>query len=113
MPKSYSVELRERVIEAVEAGASRHAAAQRFGVSGTSAVRWLRRWQESGSAAPKARGGRISPLEKGVAGVLAVKREHPDLTLNEMVAELRRRRIQTSKTSLWRFFDRRRISFKK
>jgi transposase-like protein len=53
MPKSYSGDLRERVIEAVEMGASRHEAAERFEVSVSSTVKWLQRWRESRSAAPK------------------------------------------------------------
>ena len=63
MPKAYSGDLRERVIEAVQTGASRHEAAERFEVSVSSAVRWLQRWRERRSAAPKPRGGSISPLE--------------------------------------------------
>jgi transposase-like protein len=57
MPKSYSGDLRERVIEAVEMGASRHEAAERFEVSVSSVVKWLQRWCESRSATPKPRGG--------------------------------------------------------
>src|SRR6266536_2084526 len=57
MPKSYSGDLRQRVIEAVEMGASRHEAADRFEVSVSSAVKWLQCWEESRSAAPKPRGG--------------------------------------------------------
>jgi transposase len=64
MPKSYSGDLRERVIEAVEGGASRRETAERFEVSVSSAVKWLQRWHESKSAAPKPRGGSISPLEE-------------------------------------------------
>ena len=60
MPKSYSSDLRERVIEAVEMGASRHEAAERFDVSVSSAVKWLQRWRESRSAAPKPRRERLS-----------------------------------------------------
>ena len=42
MPKSYSGDLRERVIEAVEMeGASRREAAERFDISVSSAVKWL------------------------------------------------------------------------
>jgi transposase len=65
MPKSYSSDLRERVIEAVEMeGASRREAAERFDISVSSAVKWVQRWDESRSAAPKPRGGSsISPLE--------------------------------------------------
>ncbi len=63
MPKAYSGDLRERVIEAVERGASRREAAERFEVSVASAVKWLQRWREEKSAAAKPRGGSISPLE--------------------------------------------------
>ena len=113
MPKSYSADLRQRVIEAVEMGASRHEAADRFEVSVSSAVKWLQCWDESRSAAPKPRGGSVSPLEKCAARVLAVIAEHPDLTLMEAVAELRRRRIRTSKSALSRFFSRHGITLKK
>jgi transposase len=113
MPKSYSGDLRERVIEAVETGASRREAAERFEVSAASAVRWLQRWQKSRSAAPKPRGGGVSPLEDYAARILALIAEHPDLTLAETVAELRKRRIRTSRSSLWRFLDRHDITLKK
>jgi len=43
MPKAYSGDLRELVIEAVETGASRREAAERFEVSVSSAVKWLQR----------------------------------------------------------------------
>jgi len=113
MPKSYSGDLRERVIEAVEAGASRREAGERFEISASSSVRWLQRWQESGSAAPKPRGGSVSPLEEFATQVLALIAEQPDLTLVETVAELRRRRIRTSRSSLWRFLGRHGITLKK
>jgi transposase len=113
MPKSYSSDLRERVIEAVETGASRREAAERFEVSVSSAIRWVQRWRKSRSAAPKRRGGSISPLEKSAARVLALIAEHPDLTLMETVAELGKRRIATSRSSLWRFLDRHDITLKK
>src|SRR5258705_7518056 len=106
MPKSYSADLRERVIEAVEMGASRHEAAERFEVSVSSAVKWLQRWRGSRSTAPKSRGGSVSPLEKCAERVLTMIVEHPDLTLMETVAELRRRRIYTSKSALSRVFAR-------
>jgi len=113
MPKAYSGDLRERVIGAVEAGASRREAAERFEVSVASAVKWLQRWRESRSAAAKPRGGSISPLEEFAAEVLALIAEQQDLTLLETVAKLRKRRIRTSRSSLWRFFDRHNITVKK
>ena len=39
--------------------------------------------------------------------------ERPDLTLVETVAEPRKRRIKTSRSSLWRVFDRHNITLKK
>src|SRR5712692_9577465 len=113
MPKSYSADLRERVIEAVESGASRHEAAERFEVSVSSAVKWLQRWHESRSAAPKLRGGSVSPLEEFAERILDLIAEQPDLTLVETVAELRNRRIRTSRSSLWRFLNRHNITVKK
>jgi len=53
MPMSYSADLRKRVIEAVEAGASRREAAESFDIDASSAARWRQRWMESGSCAPK------------------------------------------------------------
>lgn len=113
MPKSYSQDLRERVIEAVEMGASRHEAADRFEVSVSSAVKWLQRWRQSKSAAPKPRGGSVSPLEAYAEDILAMSAAQPDLTLMETVGELRKRRIRTSRSALSRFYARHDITFKK
>lgn len=113
MPKSYSADLRKRVIEAVETGASRHEAAEEFDISASSAVKWLQRWNETGSCAPKPRGGSISPLEHHAEQILALVAEQPDLTLDEIVTELRKRRIRTSDSAVSRFFQRHDITFKK
>jgi transposase len=115
MPKAYSSDLRERAIALVDMeGASRHEAAELLGVSVASAVRWVQRWHESGSVEPKPRGGSVSPLEEAAAEILAVIAEKPDLTLEETVVELRRRRrIRTSKSALSRFFSRHDITLKK
>jgi transposase len=113
MPKSYSAEFRERVIEMVASGASRHEAAEYFEVAVSSAVKWLQRWRDTGSSAPKPRGGSTSPLEEHAAVILALVDEQPDTTFKEMVAALRKRRIRTSRSALWRFFERHDITFKK
>jgi transposase len=64
MPKACSLDLRERVIEAVEGGASRREAVERFEVSASSAVKWwLQSWRREGRRAPRPRGGSRSPLE--------------------------------------------------
>ena len=57
MAKPLSEDLRVRVIEAVDAGMSRRAAAERFGVSPASAVRFVGAWRESGLRRAKVLGG--------------------------------------------------------
>ena len=113
MPKSLSGDLRERVIEAVEAGASRREAAERFEISPSSAVRWLQRWRDHGVCAPKPRGGSRSVLEDYAQRILALVDEQPDRTLDELVAAMHKRRIPGSRSALWRFLDRHGITFKK
>src|SRR6516164_9826481 len=77
MPKALSGDLRERVIEAVEAGASRREAAERFEISASSAVKWLQRWRDHGVCAPKPRGGSCSVLEDYAERILALVAEQP------------------------------------
>src|SRR6516164_5696 len=60
----YPGDLRVRVIQFVEAGASRRDAAEHFEVSASSAIRWLQRFHEDGTFEPMPRGGCTSPLEK-------------------------------------------------
>ena len=79
----------------------------------SSAIKWLQRWHERRSAAPQPRGGSVSPLEAFATEILALVAEQPDLTLVETVAALRKRRIKTSRSSLWRFLDRHNITLKK
>src|SRR5262245_18569368 len=47
MPKPYSVDLRARVIEDVETGASRREAAERYGISPSVVVIWMQRYEEA------------------------------------------------------------------
>src|SRR5215831_11022512 len=81
----YPGDLRTRVIEFVEAGASRREAAEHFEVSASSAIRWVQRFREDGTCEPMPRGGGTSTLEKYSQQILAVIREQRDLTLNELV----------------------------
>jgi hypothetical protein len=88
MPKPCSLELRDRVGEAVKSGASRREAAERFAVSPSSAIKWMQRQHESGSIAPKPSGGSISPLEVHADFLLVLIADEPDLTLDEIVAAI-------------------------
>src|SRR5438876_11756280 len=93
MPKPCSLELRERVVDAVESGASRREAAEWFDVSPSSAIKWMQRRQATGSIAAKPSGGSISPLEAHAAFLFVLIARQPDLTLDEIVAAMHKRRI--------------------
>jgi transposase len=113
MPKPCSLELRERVVDAVESGSSRREAAEWFDVSPSSAIKWMQRRQKTGIIAAKPSGGSISPLEAHANFSLRLIAEQPDLTLDEIVAAMRKRRIAGSRSAVWRLFERHGISFKK
>jgi len=113
MPKSCSSDLRDRVIDAVEEGATRREAAERFDVSASSAVRWFQVWQREGRRAPRPCGGSQSPLEDHADQILALVAAQPDWTLDEFVAAMGKRRLAGSRSALWRFLERHGISVKK
>jgi transposase len=113
MPKGYSQDLRERVVSAVEAGASCHEAAAAFEVSPSSAIRWVARWRQSGLVAAKPTGGKRSPLDAHKPWLVELIAAEPDLTLEEIRGRLRGRGIIVSASSVWRFCDRHDITFKK
>jgi transposase len=113
MARPYSEDLRERVVQAVETGASRRAAAERFKIGASSAVRWMQRVARSGSAAAYASGGSTSPLEQHAEFLLTLIEEQPDLTLDEVVEAMRAAKLGGSRSAVARFYVRHQISFKK
>jgi putative transposase len=113
MPKAYSEEFRTRVIEDVVMGASRREAADHYGISPSVVVIWAQRFEQTGSVAAKPTGGSTSPLENHAKFLLALIGEQADMTLDEIVAVMRKRKIAGSRSAVWRFFARRNISFKK
>ena len=113
MPKSYSADIRGRVIARVEGGASRREAAEQFEVSPSTAIKWVKCFYDTGSCAAKRRGGSVSPLEKHADFLLALIAQQPDLTLDELVFTMRKHRIVGSRSAVWRFFERHSITFKK
>jgi transposase len=113
MPRAYSADMRERVIGRVESGASRREAAEHYEVSASTAVIWVKCFRETGRCTAKPRGGSTSPLEKHADFLLALIDAKPDLTLDEVICAMRKRRIAGSRTAVWRFFQRHKVTFKK
>jgi transposase len=113
MAKAYSLDLRERVVDAVNEGATRYEAAERFGVGVSSAVRWHQAWRNEGTFEAKLCGGSRSPLEDHAEQILEIVAEQQDRTLDEIVAAMHKRRLPGSRTALFRFLERHGITHKK
>lgn len=112
---AYSNDLRVRVIHVVESGAAARAAARRFAIGVSTAIRWAKRWRETGSFEAKSvKGQSRSPLKQYEQWLLDLVRREPDLTLEEIQGRLKaEHRRKAGISSIWRFFDRHGISFKK
>ncbi|NHO34411.1 IS630 family transposase [Acetobacter sp. LMG 1636] len=113
--RTLSLDLRERVVAAVSNGLSRRQAAERFGVSPASAVRWCALATATGSAAASPRGGdRLSHrIEAQAARIHALIAGKDDLTLAEIRARLAEDGHHFAIGTLWRFFARHRITLEK
>lgn len=113
MARPYSSDMRERVVEAVNEGATRHEAAERFGISVSSAVRWHQAWRHEGRYDAKRYGGSRSRLDDHAEEIVSLIEEQRDRTLDEIVAAMHKRKIPGSRTALFRFLERHGITLKK
>lgn len=115
MGKALSVDLRDRVVGAVEGGLSRRKAAEWFGVSISSATRWTPLVRATGAVGPRPVGGdkRSGRIEAFAPVILQAVEAQQDITLVELRAMLAERGMAVAVSSLWRFFARRKITVKK
>src|ERR1700704_3129035 len=93
MGKPYSIDLRERVQAEVEGGQSRRAAARRYNVSASFAVKLVDLVSRTGSAQPARQGrppggGKLAPH---LTALLEWVEAEPDITMPEMAAQMKSR----------------------
>ena len=115
MARPYSMDLRERVVRAVEVeGLSRRAAAARFGLGVSTAIKWLQRARETGSARPGRMGGHKPRKIAGEhrAWLLARCGERA-FTLRGLVVELGERGLKVDYRSVWEFVHAEALTYKK
>lgn len=116
MTKPLSNDLRLRAVEAVAAGMSCRAVADRFRLAPSTVVKWMRLWRETGSCAPRPQGGdkrsgRIEAHAKEVLGLISAK---VDVTLAEIAEHLQRQHGERfAPSTIWRCLDRHAQTFKK
>ena len=115
MGRPYSLDLRERVVAAVETGGmSRHQAAAHFGVGISTAITWVRRLRETGSVAPGQMGGHKPKAIAGEHRVWLLQRaKERDFTLRGLVVEFAERGLKVDYRSVWNFVHAEKLSFKK
>jgi transposase len=114
MGKPYSMDLRTRVVGAVEGGLSCNEAARRFHVAISTAINWVRRKKDTGSVAPGQMGGYKPRSIRGEHEVWLLERiQRGDYTLRGLVAELGERGLKVDYRSVWTFVHEQDQSFKK
>ena len=97
MGNVHSLDLRSRILSAVLAGASARAAARRFDVSASSAIKLVRRWRETGSHAPARIGGhRKRMLCERFDWLHSMMATEPDITLAELQRHLAEEGVSVS-----------------
>jgi transposase len=109
------MDLRSRVLSAVDEGMSCRSAAARFGVAPSTAIRWEAQRRETGSFAPRPQGGdtRSHRVEERRDDILAIWEARKDITLDELQTALIEIGLSVSRTALHRFFVRHGITRKK
>jgi putative transposase len=114
MTRPYSADLRERIVRAVDAGASRNAVAAQFDVSISFVVKLMQRWRDRGTIAPDRYGGWLKPvLGPHVDLVRKLVAKNNEIQLEELRQLLAAEGIAISISALCRFLKAQGLTRKK
>lgn len=106
MAAPLSLDIRKRIVAAVEGGASCRAAAERFAVSESAVIKLVERWKRTGSLEPGQMGGHrpfaLAAHDGLVRELLAAQ---PDQTLDELLDRLVGRGIAVGRSSVHRYLS--------
>src|SRR5258707_3697456 len=113
MPRSYSLDLRERAVALVDDGRSRREVARLFKIGVSSVIRWCQRARATGSPAAKPMGRRRGQFvllpERGL--LLARITAKPDSTLRGMQAQPAGRGLPMRCKAVWDCFRAHKLTF--
>lgn len=115
MSHSFSADLRLRVLKVISEGLSTRKAARQFGIGVSTAGEWYRRYREHGETGARKKGQPPgSKLDAHEAFILDLVNKNPDVALHEIAERLAsKHRLSVCKATVWHFFDKRGITFKK
>lgn len=111
--KSYSHDLRERIIQTRQDGISAEETAKRFKLSKRTVERYWKRFNQTGQCAELPRGGRrVSRLKPHLKTLRAWIKAQNDMTLAEMLAALRKLGVRIGQHALWHQINKLGLSYK-
>ena len=115
MGKPYSMDLRKRVVAAVEEGMSTRQAAARYSIGIATAGAWARLKRAKGTVTPAKQGKPKGSVLDGHAGfILGLIDKNPLITLNEITERLANERgVRVVSTAVWKFLHRHDMTHKK
>ncbi len=115
MGLSYGIDLRERVVTAIEAGLTHRQAGERFCVAVSTAGNWHRLSLKNGSVAPAKQGQPDgSKLDPHEADILMMIEERKDIALHEIAEQLKQDHdLQAAPSTIYQFLAKRGMTFKK
>ena len=113
MVKALSMDLRERLVSAVEGGMPRRSAAKLFSVAPSTAIKWVDQKRRTGSVRPQARGGdhRSHQLAAHADEIVALAR-NSDMTLAELADHVQQSHgLTVAPSTIWRLLERHDMTF--
>lgn len=115
MARALSMDIRKRAMARLGKGENVRTIATALEVAASSVVKWSKLHRETGSYAPKKRGGNNPPVlkEKDRAYIRARFKAEADATIRGLQAELAQRGTHASYGAIWNFIHADGLSFKK
>ena len=115
MARPYEIELRRRVVAAIDEGMSARAAAARFSVAPSSAIKWRQQWRTERSLEPARLGhppgSKLDAFEGFILDLVAADK---DIALHKIAARLLAEHgVRTCPSTVWYFFAKRGLTHKK
>lgn len=115
MARAFGLDLRRRVVEAIDGGMSARGAAARFSVGVSTAISWHRQWREQRSLSPRRQGKpKGSKLDAHEAFILGQIEADKDIACYEIAARLGETHgVRACAATVWYFLDARGLTHKK
>jgi transposase len=115
MARALGIDLRRRVVAAIDGGLSTREAARRFAIGIATAGDWHRLWRRTGDVVPGQQGHpKGSKLDPHEGFILNLVEESRDIALTEIAERLAEAHgVSACPATIWYFFDKRGITYKK